>query len=194
MLLKDSTVKILLPKVEEAGGLLTPTSSSTMFACFGNALCMALVKRKKLTNKILKKNHPAGSIGSALLQVKDLMSKRKDIPIISSNKNMREAIKVMNQKKLGVVCIKEKNGKISIITDGDLRRHSNNLYQKNILKISTKNPTWISDDATGLVAVEKMNSKKITSLLVTHNKYINKKIKKIVGVIHLHHCLSRGIK
>ena len=195
MLLKDSTVKILLPEVEEAGGLLSPTSSSTMFACFGNALCMALAKRKKLTNKILKKNHPAGSIGSALLTVKELMSKgKKQIPIINSNKTMREAIKVMTTKKLGIICVKEKNGKIGIITDGDLRRHANNLYQKSISKISTKNPAWITEDETGLVAVEKMNNLKITSLLVAHKQDVNKKIKKVIGIIHLHHCLTRGIK
>ena len=194
MLLKHSTLKILLPEVEEAGGFLSPTSSSTMFASFGNALCMALAKRKKLTNKILKKNHPAGSIGSSLLEIHELMAKKKDIPIISSNKTMKEAIKEMNKKKLGVVCVKEKNGKIGIITDGDLRRHANNLYQKSISKISTKNPSWIAENESALIAVERMNSLKITSLLVARNQDVNKKIKKVFGIIHLHHCLSRGIK
>ena len=93
-----------------------------------------------------------------------------------------------------MVCVKEKNGKVSIITDGDCRKNSNNLYHKRILEVATKNPIWISDNATALSAIEKMNSKKITSLLVTKNKDINKKIKKVIGVIHLHHCLSRGIK
>ena len=195
MLLKHSTIKILLPEVEEAGGLLSPTSSSTMFACFGNALCMALVKRKKLTNKILKKNHPAGSIGSSLVEIHELMAKKNDIPIINSNKTMKEAIKEMNKKKLGIVCVKEKNGKIGIITDGDLRRHANNLYQKSISKISTKNPTWIAKDETALAALEKITNSKITSLLVTQNKDIRKKNKKLIGVLHLHHLpLGRGIK
>tara|TARA_Y100001960_G_C14767813_1_gene878027 strand:+ start:1181 stop:1369 length:189 start_codon:yes stop_codon:yes gene_type:complete len=62
------------------------------------------------------------------------------------------------------------------------------------LDVSSKNPNWISDSATALSAIEKMNSLKITSLLVTQNKNINKKIKKVVGIIHLHHCLSRGVK
>ena len=122
------------------------------------------------------------------------MARNNDIPIISSNKTVKEAIKVMNKKHLGIVLIKEKNGKISIITDGDLRRHANNLYQKSISKISTKNPTWIAEDETGLVAVQKMTNLKITSLLVTQKKDISKKYKKLVGVLHLHHCLSRGIK
>ena len=100
----------------------------------------------------------------------------------------------MNKKKLGLVCFKEKNGKINILTDGDIRRNSNNLYKKKIQNVCSKNPSWISDSATALSAIEKMNSNEISSLLVARNQDINKKIKKIVGVIHLHHCLSRGIK
>mgnify|MGYP002526451206 FL=1 len=100
----------------------------------------------------------------------------------------------MTKKKLGIVCVKEKNGKINLITDGDIRRNSNNLYKKKILQVCSKNPTWISDTATALTAIEKINALKITSLLVAKNQDINKKIKEIVGVLHLHHCLSRGIK
>ena len=193
MLLKYSTVKILLPAVEEAGGFLSPTSSSTMFASFGNALSIAIAKRKKLTNKILKKNHPAGSIGSSLVEIHELMAKKKDIPIINSNKTMREAIKEMNMKKLGCVIVKKKN-EISIITDGDLRRHSNNLYKKKITKVATKNPSWISENATALSAISLMTKLRISSLLVAKDKDINKKNRKIVGVISMLHCLSRDIK
>ena len=194
MLLKHSTIKILLPKVIEAGSLLAPTSSSTMFACFGDALSLALIKRKKWTNKILKTNHPGGSIATALVKVNEICAKGKEIPMVSTNKSIKAAILEMTKKKLGIVCCKDKSGKISILTDGDLRRHSNNLYKKKIIEISSKNPTWISDNATALSAIEKMNSLKITSLLVARNNDINKKIKNVVGVIHLHHCLSRGIK
>ena len=100
----------------------------------------------------------------------------------------------MSKKKLGLACCKEKNGKINILTDGDLRRHSNNLYKKKILKVCSKNPTWISETATALSAIEKMNSQKITSLLVARSRDINKKIKNVIGIIHLHHCLNQGIK
>ena len=107
---------------------------------------------------------------------------------------MRTALAEMTKKKLGIVCVKEKNGKINLITDGDIRRNSNNLYKKKILQVCSKNPTWTSDTATALTAIEKLNALKITSLLVARKQEINKKIKKIVGVLHLHHCLSRGIK
>ena len=138
--------------------------------------------------------HPSGTLATSLILVKEIMAKKKEIPLISSNKTMRAAIAEMSKKRLGVVCCREKSGKINILTDGDLRRHSNNLYKKTILKISSKNPTWIADSATALSAIEKMNSRKITSLLVARNQDINKKIKKVIGIIHMHHCLSRGIK
>ncbi len=194
MLLRFSSVPILLPRVTEAGSSLAPTTSQINFLSFGDALAIALSKRKKFSNKHFVKLHPHGQLASALILTKEIMAKGKEIPLIATNKTMLAAIKEMSKKRLGIVCCREKNGKINILTDGDLRRHSNNLYKKTILKVCSKSPTWISDSATALSAIEKMNSLKITSLLVARNQDINKKIKKVTGIIHLHHCLSQGIK
>ena len=194
MLLRNSTIKILLPKVIEAGHSLAPTSSSLNFLSWGDSLAIACMKRKKWTNSKFITNHPSGTLATSLILVKEIMARGKEIPLISSKKTIRAAVIEMSKKKLGLVCCKEKSGKINIITDGDLRRHSNNLYKKTITKISSKNPVWISDSVTALSAIEKMNYRKITALLVAHNQDINKKIKNVIGIIHLHHCLSRGIK
>ena len=194
MLLRHSTIKILLPRVVEAGHSLAPTSSSLIFLSWGDSLAISCMKRRKWTNKKFITTHPSGTLAKSLIQVKEIMAKGKEIPLISANKTIRSAVKEMSKKKLGLVCCKEKSGKINILTDGDLRRHSNNLYKKAILKVCSKNPTWISDSATALSAIEKMNYLKITSLLVTRNQDINKKIKNIIGILHLHHCLSYGIK
>ena len=194
MLLRYSTIKILLPRVVEAGHSLAPTSSSLNFLSWGDSLAITCMKRRKWTNKKFVTTHPSGTLATSLIQVKEIMAKGKEIPLISANKTMRSAVKEMSKKKLGLVCCKEKNGKLNILTDGDLRRHANNLYKKAILKVCSKDPTWISDSATALSAIEKMNYLKITSLLVTRNQDINKKIKNIIGILHLHHCLSQGIK
>jgi len=194
MLLRYSTIRILLPRVVEAGHSLAPTSSSLNFLSWGDSLAITCMKRRKWTNKKFVTTHPSGTLATSLIQVKEIMAKGKEIPLISANKTMRSAVKEMSKKKLGLVCCKEKNGKINILTDGDLRRHSNNLYKKAILKVCSKDPTWISDSATVLSAIEKMNYLKITSLLVARNQDINKKIKNIIGILHLHHCLSQGIK
>ena len=194
MLLRYSTIKILLPKVIEAGHSLAPTSSSLNFLSWGDSFAIACMRRKKWTNNKFIKTHPSGTLATALVQVKEIMAKKKEIPLVSVNQTLRDALIEMTKKRLGIVCVKEKNGKISLITDGDVRRNSNNLYKKKILQVCSKNPTWISDTTTALTAIEKMNTLKITSLLVTQNQDMKKKIKKIVGVLHLHHCLSRGVK
>ena len=97
MLLKHSTIKILLPKVSEAGFSLAPTASTTMFCCFGDALGIALMKRKKFTNKKFITTHPSGTLATALVQVKEIMAKGKEIPLISSDKNMYFAVKEMTK-------------------------------------------------------------------------------------------------
>ena len=194
MLLRNSTIKILLPKVLEAGHSLTPTSSSLNFLSWGDALAIACMKRKKWTNKKFVTTHPSGTLATSLISVQEIMAKEKEIPLISFSGTVKAALEEMSKKKLGIVCVKEKNGKINIITDGDVRRNSNNLYKKKILQICTNNPTWIADTSTALSAIEIMNSKGISSLLVARKQNLNKKIKNVVGVIHLHHCLNHGIK
>tara|TARA_B100000315_G_scaffold230612_1_gene241205 strand:+ start:56 stop:502 length:447 start_codon:yes stop_codon:yes gene_type:complete len=148
------------------------------------------MKRKKWTNKKFITNHPSGTLATALIRVKEIMS--KNIPLISSKKTMKSAVAEMNKKKLGMVCVKSPKG-INIITDGDLRRFSNNLFKKKITEVATKNPAWISDDDTALSAIDKMTRLKISSLLVTKRMHNNKKMP-IVGVLTMLHCLSRGIK
>jgi len=194
MLLRFSSIPILLPRVIEAGSSLAPTSSQINFLGFGDALSIALSKRKKFSNKNFVNLHPHGQLGSALVLVKEIMAKDKEIPLISSNKTMKSAITEMSKKKLGIICVKKSSGEYEIIVDGDLRRHSNNLYKKKITEISTKNPAWISENATALSAIEKMTQLKISSLLVTRHNDIKKKKKKIFGILTMLHCLRRGIK
>ena len=193
MLLKNSTIKILLPRVIEPAQTLAPLSTTTMFGCLGDSLAIACSKRKKWTNKKFVSNHPSGTLATALIQVKEIMS--KNIPLINSNKTMKSAVTEMTKKKLGMICVKSSRG-IHVITDGDLRRFSNNLFKKKIMEVATKNPAWVSEDDTALSAIDKMTQLKISSLLVTRSKYINKKSKKapIVGVLTMLHCLNRGIK
>ena len=193
MLLRFSSIKILLPKVTEAGQSLAPTSSSLNFLSWGDCLAIACMKRKKFTNKKFILNHPSGTLATALIQVKEIMAKGKNIPIINSNKTMKSAVTEMTKKKLGMVCVKSPTN-TSCIVDGDLRRHSNNLFKKKIMEVATKNPNWISENATALFAINKMTSLKISSLLVARNKDIKLKKKRVVGVLTMLHCLISGIK
>ena len=193
MLLQHSTIKILLPMVTEAGHSLAPTSSSLNFLSWGDSLAIACMKRKKWTNKKFVEHHTGGSLATALIQVREIMTKGREIPLVSSGATMKAAITEMNKKKLGIVCVKSKNS-IMLLTDGDIRRHSNNLYKKKVVKVATKNPSWVADTDTALSAINTMNAQSITSLLVSKKKDNKKKNKRLVGVIHLHSALAKGIK
>ena len=88
MLLRNSTIKILLPKVVEAGHSLAPTSSSLNFLSWGDCLAIASMRRKKWTNKKFITTHPSGTLASSLILVEEIMAKGKDIPLISTNKTI----------------------------------------------------------------------------------------------------------
>ena len=131
-LIRNATIKCILPKVIEAGNSFAPTSSSLILLSWGDCLSIACMKRRRFSNKSFVEHHTEGSLGTALIQVKEIMTQGKEIPIISSNKKMKAAITEMTKKKLGMVCVRKKNS-ILLLTDGDLRRHSNNVYKKKIL-------------------------------------------------------------
>ena len=91
MLLRNSTIKILLPKVAEAGHSLAPTSSSLNFLSWGDALAIACMKRKKWTNKKFVTTHPSGTLATSLILIKEIMATGKEIPLISSNKTVQSS-------------------------------------------------------------------------------------------------------
>ena len=116
------------------------------------------------------------------------------IPFISENKNMKEAIKIISNKKLGAVIVRNRN-KITtgIITDGNIRklREKNIDFQKTLVKnVMTKNPITISSESLAVKALRIMNEKKITSLCVIKGNISNK----TTGLIHIHHILETNIE
>ncbi len=192
LLYKASDIKLLIPNVLEAGGMI-PTSSTTATLALGDALAIAAMKQKKFDKIDFKKIHPAGSLGSQLKTVEDLMLTGKKIPFVSENLKMREALKILTQKKLGVLIIQNKKKYTKgIITDGQIRRYNEkklDLLSLNVKKIMTKNPISINKDALAAKALALMNSKKITSLCV----YEKKNKSKTIGILHIHNILKSNI-
>ena len=190
-LAKNSNLTCLLPEISEACKLnLAPTTSTTMMLALGDGLAIALMIRKNFKQADFKKLHPGGMLGHSLLEVKNLMHKEKDMPIISDNSNMREALIEMTSKRFGCVGIVDKNFQfVGIITDGDLRR---NIY-KNFLGFSAKvvmtpKPKLIDKNELMLSALKIMNKNKITCLFVVEKKSKTKP----VGIIHIHDCIKIG--
>ena len=196
ILLKASDIKIILPNVKEADiTSMVPTSSTSITLLFGDCLATTVMSIKKFSKEKFKIFHPGGNIGQSLLLAKDIMITGSKMPVINLNKSFNQALKIMSQKKLGIIVITKKKFIEGIVTDGDLRRELNkNLFNKNMKKLITKNPLVVSEDISASKALAVMNENKITSLLVTSEKDINKKNKTLKGIIHIHTLLQNGIK
>mgnify|MGYP006080502733 CR=1 FL=1 len=192
ILYRASDIKLLIPQVLESGSIV-PTSSTTAQLALGDALAIASMKYKNFNKFDFKKIHPAGSLGAQLKTVEDIMLVGEKIPFINEKAKMKDALKVLNNKKLGTLIIQNKKREtVGIITDGQIRRFNKknlNLHSVNVRKIMTKNPVSIDKNALAVKALSLMNSKKITSLCV-HNQ---KNKVKTIGVLHIHDILKSNI-
>ena len=198
LLLKASDVKILLPEVKESDPTgMVPTTSTSITLLLGDCLAVALMNKMRFSKERFKVFHPGGNIGQTLLLVKDIMITGGKLPKVNVNKSIYDAIKVIDQKKLGLVVVMEKNQVKGILTDGDARRGIK-YYSKNdhLKKFMTSNPLFISESSPASKALSLMNEKKITSLLVTsENDYNRAKLNKnLKGIVHIHSLLQYGIK
>ena len=198
ILIKASDVPLIIPKVRESDPTgMVPTSSTSITLLLGDCLAVALMNKIRFSKERFKIFHPGGNIGQNLLLVKDIMVTGKKLPIITINKTIYDAIKVIDKKKLGLVVVKEKNKIAGILTDGDARRGIK-YYKKNdrLKKFITSNPLFVSENSSASKALSLMNEKKITSLLVAAENDIKnrKKTKKLKGIIHIHSLLQYGIK
>ncbi len=168
---------------------LAPTTSTTVTLALGDALAAALMKLKGFSAKEFAKFHPGGKLGIRLSKVKELMKRGEEIPIVSPETPLKEAIFEISSKKLGATLVVDGNNLIGIITDGDLRRaleKGANLETK-AKEIMTKNPKKIEEEAYAEEALREMERYKITVLPVVDKKG------RLKGIIHLHHILGRRV-
>ncbi len=182
-------VALSLPKVGEAGTMaIAPTTSTTMMLALGDALAVALLERKGFSTEDFRALHPGGKLGQKLLRVSDLMHVGKELPLISVESGMQEAILEMTTKTYGCVGAIDGDGDlVGIITDGDLRRHMNvDLMHRTVREVMTEHPRTIRAEALAAEAVHLMNEKSITSLFVLEDS-------KPVGIVRLHDCLRAGV-
>ena len=191
ILYKASDIKLLIPKVVEAGGIV-PTSSTTAQLALGDALAISTMKLKKFGRMDFKKLHPAGSLGAQLKTVEDIMLSGSKIPFVNEDMQMSKALKIINEKKLGILIVTKNKKLRGVISDGDIRKFSQknlNFHSLPVKKVMTKKPISIDKNELAAKALSLMNSKKITSLCV-HNK---KNKSKTIGVVHIHNLLQSNI-
>jgi len=164
---------------------LVPTASTTAALALGDALAIALMRKKGFGEKDYAFYHPQGQLGKRLLRVEALMHTGEEIPRVLENTPMIQVIEEMTGKRLGMTCVVDGKGKLlGIITDGDLRRmmrtHGEKIFQKTAGEIMTANPITVEKEGLAAEALNLMEKKKITSLVIKGDDG------RVEGIIHLH--------
>lgn len=171
---------------------LAPTSSTTAALALGDALAIALLDRRQFTREDFALYHPGGTLGKRLLlMIDELMTRGSDVPCVTGDVPLRDAIVEMTTKRLGCTCVVGPGGALEgVITDGDLRR----LLQKtvDVSRVSasdamTRNPKTVARGTLAYVVLQEMESYNITQMIVVDGTGAP------VGVVHLHDLVKAGL-
>jgi arabinose-5-phosphate isomerase len=162
---------------------LAPTASTTAMLALGDALAVALSEKRGFKEEDFAHLHPGGKLGKKLARVAQLMHSGDAVPRVSRTTKMADVIYEMSRKGLGITTVVEGNRLLGVISDGDLRR----LLEKrqDVLSLTAgdclvANPKTIRPDEFAMTALNIMEQKKITSLVVTSTD------RTVEGIIHLH--------
>jgi arabinose-5-phosphate isomerase len=168
---------------EEACPLnLVPTASTTAALALGDALAMTLLVEKGFKVEDFANLHPGGKLGKRLMRVEQLMHAGDDVPLVDEQTPMRDVIYEMSRKGLGMTCVTAGGRLAGIITDGDLRRRmgsSSDVLSLRAADVMTTRPATITRHLLAVDALNLMEQRKITSVIVTSDD-------RIEGVVHLH--------
>ena len=193
-LARAADVTLLLPDAPESCAIgMAPTTSTTMMMSLGDALAVALMERKGFSADRYRDFHPGGSLGKALVRVRDLMHAGEEIPLASQDSSMREVLLVMAKRRFGCVGLVDGHGALAgIVTDGDLSRHidGDDFLSRKASDVMTRNPKIAAPGELAAEALAFMNEHKITRLFVLDPQDASRKP---VGILHIHDCLRAGI-
>jgi arabinose-5-phosphate isomerase len=151
---------------------LAPTASTTAQLAMGDALAVALLDARGFKAEDFARSHPGGSLGRKLLtHVRDVMRTGDAVPCVLANTPFTELMREMSAKGLGASAVVDAAGKpIGIFTDGDLRRlieRGADLRGLTAYDVMHASPATAQADALAVDAVELMEQRRITSVLVT---------------------------
>ncbi len=172
---------------------LAPTSSTTASLALGDALAVALLDARGFTADDFARSHPAGALGRRLLlHISDIMHAGDDVPRISANASVSEALIEMSRKRLGMTAVVDDDGRLlGLYTDGDLRRTLDDvgvdLRHTRIAEVMTRSPKTIGSDSLAVEAAQLMEAHKISGLLVVDEA------RRVVGALNIHDLLRARV-
>ncbi|MFX4233298.1 KpsF/GutQ family sugar-phosphate isomerase [Aliarcobacter butzleri] len=170
-----------------------PTSSTTLTMAMGDALAVCLMKKRDFKKEDFASFHPGGSLGKKLFVKVDDLLKKDNLPTVSRETKLKDAIIVMSEGRLGNVIIVDENRTVfGVLSDGDLRRalmNENFTINCNVEDIATLNPRTLKNkDLLASDALQIIENYKIQLLIVTDEN------NKLIGLLHIHDLIEAGIK
>jgi arabinose-5-phosphate isomerase len=179
-------------KEEACPNDLAPTASTTATMALGDALAVALLKKRNFKSEDFAFLHPGGSLGKKLLKIDEIMFTGERIPLVRQQTGLRDVILEISKKRFGCTCVIDEKGLLQgIITDGDLRRL---FYQFSDLQLFTadqimnKSPKVVKKGTLAAAALQLMKQHNILQVVVVNQDH------KPVGMAHLHDLLEAGIE
>ena len=185
-LAREADVHLDAAVAQEACSLnLAPTASTTAALALGDALAVALLDARGFSEADFALSHPGGALGRKLLtHVSDVMRTGDEIPSVSIDATVAEAILEITRKRLGMTAVLDKEGGVAgIFTDGDLRRTVErvaDLKSARVADVMSSAPQTIQPRALAVEAVELMERRKINQLLVVDSEGA------LVGALNMH--------
>lgn len=171
---------------------LAPTTSTTVTLVMGDALAIALLESRGFSAEDFAFSHPGGALGrKLLLKVSDIMHKDNEVPRVSLETPLQNALLEMTEKGFGMTTVVDAEGKLlGVFTDGDLRRVIDakiNLSTATVKDVMSNSPKTISHDILAAEALSIMEKSSITALIVENQ------LQHPVGVLHMHDILRAGV-
>jgi arabinose-5-phosphate isomerase len=194
LVMREATVRLCYPAVREAcPANMAPTTSTTMQLALGDALALALMDRRGFSLEGMKTLHPGGSLGLRLMPVRELMH-RDMLPLVAESAPMREVLVAMTSGGFGIAGVVDMAGRLAgVITDGDLRRHFEEIATTTASTVMTRTPTTVTADMRAQDVLDVLNEKHITAAFVMEpNAPVNHNVP--VGIVHLHDFLRMGLR
>ncbi|WP_201593869.1 KpsF/GutQ family sugar-phosphate isomerase [Psychrobacter fulvigenes] len=186
---QEADVALILGDFEEACPMgLAPTSSTTATMVLGDALAIALLEARGFKSDDFALSHPAGSLGKKLLtHVADLMKSGDEIPVVTGDTSIIDALFEITEKRLGMTVVVDDN-KYGVLTDGDIRRllTLDQDMSQPIASVMKTTPITASPYMKASKALDIMRQKKVNQLIVFDNDTL-------VGVLALRDLVQAGI-
>ena len=194
IVMEKADIRLCLPAIREAcPANIAPTTSTTVQLALGDALAMALMDMRGFSRDMMKMLHPGGSLGLRLTPITEIMHGAARMPLVDRSAPMREVILTMTSIGFGIAGVVDSAGRlIGVITDGDLRRHFDDLAEATAENVMTADPKTVSADALAEEALHFLNENKITcAFVMKRDAPVNTNVP--IGVVHIHDFLRIGL-